>query len=212
MRGGARATLPILAMQLGIATMAFPSSAHAQDRAGRWFIGMGMEAADDRLMLRTARRSSRPDTEESFGAGLRITAERQLHTRFSAELAVHGQGHLRVALTTFELAAAVRYWMHAGPRSIFYLRPTASFAIASVGNPQAGLGFGFGIGYRRIQNRLMERFVELTYRVRVFPDVNPTFAESTFPAYGYHPEDAVTLFASFVGVTGGIGFGPLQRR
>lgn len=210
-RGRRRAWL-LIALQLSITTLAMTSPAHAQDHRGRWFIGLGIEAADDRLVLRTARRTSRPDAEQTFGAGIRITAERQLHTRFSAELAAHAQQNIRVDLTAFELAAAVRYWIYAGPRSIFYLRPTVSFALASVRAPQAGLGFGFSIGYRRIQNRLMERFVELTYRVRVFPDVNPSFAESTFPAYGYHPEDAVTLFASFLGVTGGIGFGPLQRR
>lgn len=202
----------IFASHVVLAMIAMPMRTHAQEHAGRWWIGLGMEAADDRLILRTARRTSRPDPIESFGFGLRITAERQLHTRISAELAAHGQTHLRVDLLAFELGAAMRYWIVAGPRSTFYLRPTVTLALASPSTAQMGFGFGFGIGYRRRQNRLMERFVELAYRVRVFPDANPTFTESTFPTYGYHPEDVVTLFASFVGVTGGIGFGPLQRR
>lgn len=192
--------------------LGMPLTAGAQDHRGPWWFGLGMEAADDRLILRTARRSARPDPEESFGFGLRLTAERQLHSKISVEVSAHGQTHLRVDLAVLELGTAMRYWIVAGPRSTFYLRPILTLALATPTRPQMGFGFGFGIGYRRKQNRFMERFVELTYRVRVFPDANPAFTESTFASYGYHPEDVATLFASFLGVTGGVGFGPLQRR
>lgn len=189
-----------------------PPVASAQARRGHWWLGMGVEAADARLILRTAHRASRPSPEESFVFGIRLSAEHLVLTRLSVEVTASGQQHLLVGVPMFEAGAAVRYWAPVGPRSTFYLRPMTSFALAGLHDPQAGFGFGFSLGYRRVQSRTMERFVELAYRVRVFPNANPRFADSTFPDYGYHPEDAVTLFASFLGVVGGVGFGPFPNR
>ncbi len=197
---------------LAPAAFVMPARATAQTTAGRYFVSFGAEAADGRLVLRTANRQDRPGARESFVFGVRLGAERLFTRELSIELSVAAHQHVVVELRMLEFSAGMRYRVPVGTRSVFYLRPILSLALADLERAQVGLGFGFGIGYRWSQNRFTSRFVEVGYRMRVFPDADPGYAESAFPDYGYRPEDASTLFSSFLGLTFGVDFGPMPRR